>query len=139
MTTEASKSDLTAALTQLSHNLEALPGKIAAQVAAEVAALKPRRSPSAEGPTTMTPTVEAVLKARSSDIARATKQQNSPRSWLVRLFSGRATVPQPVGDVAQTLAALKKLADKKFGANEDLKRHALTAEFGKEISDLILQ
>lgn len=44
MTTEASKSDsLTAALTQLSHDLEALPGKIAAEVAAQVAAaLKPK-------------------------------------------------------------------------------------------------
>ena len=41
MTTEASKSDhLTAALAKLTHDLEALPGKIAAQVAAEVAALK---------------------------------------------------------------------------------------------------
>ena len=67
----------------------------------------------------MTPTVEAVIKARSHDIARATKQ--------------------PVGDVAQTLAALKKLADKRFGSNEDAKRRALTADFGREISDLILQ
>ena len=40
MTTEASKSDsLTAALAKLTHDLEALPGKIAAQVAA---ALKPK-------------------------------------------------------------------------------------------------
>lgn len=67
----------------------------------------------------MTPTVDAMIKARSHDIARATKQ--------------------PVGDVAQTLAALKKLADKRFGTNEDTKRRALTADFGKEISDLILQ
>lgn len=87
----------------------------------------------------MTPTVETVLKARSSDITRATKQQNSPRSWLVRLFSGRATVPQPVGDVAQTLVVLKKLADKRFGTNEDTKRRALTADFGREVADLILQ
>lgn len=67
----------------------------------------------------MTPTVDAMIKARSHDIARATKQ--------------------PVGDVAQTLAALKKLADKKFGTNEDAKRKSLTADFGREISDLILQ
>lgn len=56
-----------------------------------------------------------------------------------KAFSGAATVPQPVTDVAQTLAALKKLADKRFGSNEDAKRRALTADFGREISDLILQ